>query len=116
MSHSAQPTMTHKVDDHHLIEENQKYFTFNAVAMALAFITMIELVIVYLPIAGWIVFTILTVLSVVKFAAVCWWFMHLRWDKILLTLLFCLGLLLAGGTVIALFFLFQQDPNGAPTF
>ncbi|KAF0094666.1 MAG: hypothetical protein E1N59_1670 [Puniceicoccaceae bacterium 5H] len=115
MSDSNHLTAGHQVDQHHLAEENEKYFTFNTVAMALAFITMTELIIVYLPIHGTIVFTVLTALSIIKFAAVCWWFMHLKWDKALLTMLFCLGLLLAGGTVIALYFLFQPDPNGAPT-
>ena len=89
-------------------------FTFFNVAVALILITAVELVIVYLPIHIFIVFSALAILSLVKFLAVIWWFMHLRWDRALCTILFMIGLLIATGTVTALLFLFEQDPNGAP--
>lgn len=98
----------------HLIEEHKKYFTFFNVALALILITAIEIVIVYLPINKVIVFSALAVLSLMKFMAVIWWFMHLRWDKALCTILFMIGLLVATGTVSALLFLFEADPNGPP--
>ena len=98
----------------HLVQEHKKYFTFFNVAMALIFITAIEIVIVYLSISQFIVLSALAILSLMKFLAVIWWFMHLRWDKALCTILFMIGLLVATGTVTALLFLFEADPNGAP--
>ena len=102
--------------DHHfhLLEEHKKYFTFFNVAIALILITTVELVIVYLPIHKLIVFCALAVLSMVKFLAVIWWFMHLRWDRMLCTVLFMIGLFIATGTVTALLFLFEMDPSGSP--
>lgn len=100
--------------NHHILTEHQKYFTFFNVALALIAITAVEIVIIYLPFAGWFVLSSLLVLSVVKFLAVIWWFMHLRWDLKLCTGLFMIGLLLATGTVAALLLLFEADPNGTP--
>lgn len=100
----------------HILEEHKKYFTFFNVAMALILITAIEIVIVYIPIHPFIVFSSLAILSLAKFLAVIWWFMHLRWDRMLCTVLFMIGLLIATGTVTALLFLFEADPNGAPVF
>ena len=98
----------------HILEEHKKYFTFFNVAMALILITAVEIVIVYIPIHPVIVFSALAILSLAKFLAVIWWFMHLRWDRMLCTVLFMIGLLIATGTVTALLFLFEADPNGAP--
>lgn len=99
---------------HHVIEEHKKYFTFFNLALALIAITAVELVVVYVPLPFWIVISSLIILSAVKFAGVVWWFMHLRWDRIFLTLLFILGLAMAFGTVIALLLLFPTAPGGVP--
>ena len=100
--------------DHHIDAEHKKYFTFFNVAMALILVTAIELVIIYLPIHIAIVYSLLVILSLGKFLAVIWWFMHLRWDRMLCTILFMIGLLIAAGTVTALLLLFHADPNGSP--
>jgi cytochrome c oxidase subunit 4 len=100
--------------DPHLKEEHAKYFTFFNVAMAMVLITAIEIVIIYLPLHSFIIFSSLMILSLVKFLAVIWWFMHLRWDRALCTILFMIGLFIATGTVTALMFLFEQDPSGSP--
>ncbi|HKJ90187.1 MAG TPA: cytochrome C oxidase subunit IV family protein [Oceanipulchritudo sp.] len=100
--------------DPHLKEEHAKYFTFFNVAMAMILITAVEIVIIYIPVHTVIVFSSLMVLSLVKFLAVIWWFMHLRWDRALCTILFMIGLFIATGTVTALMFLFEQDPSGSP--
>jgi cytochrome c oxidase subunit IV len=55
-----------------------------------------------MPLALWLIITVLMVLSVVKFLCVIFIFMHLRWDKAFCTILFFIGLVLAGGTVGAL--------------
>lgn len=98
----------------HLIEEHKKYFTFFNLSIALILITAVELVIVYIPLNPSLVLWSLVVMSLIKFFGVIWWFMHLRWDLILCTLVFLSGLIVAGGTVTALMLLFQQDPSGAP--
>jgi hypothetical protein len=100
--------------DSHLAEEHQRYFTFFNLSVALILITAVELVIVYVPINPVFVMTSLVVMSGFKFLAVIWWFMHLRWDLILCTVLFMIGLFIATGTVTALMFLFEADPSGAP--
>jgi cytochrome c oxidase subunit 4 len=98
----------------HILEEHKKYFTFFYVAIALILITAVEIVIVYIPINKFVVLASLGVLSLTKFLAVIWWFMHLRWDKALCTVLFMIGLLIATGILAALLFLFEVDPNGSP--
>ena len=71
--------------------------------------TTISLVIIFIPIAAWIQYTTLAVLSLVKFLAVIFYFMHLRWDKPFCTILFFIGLILGGGTAGALLLLFSED-------
>lgn len=82
--------------------ENEKYHTFVNLALGLAAITGIELVLVYLPFHPVFITTTLVALSVFKFVAVVAWFMHLIYDKLLLTLVFGAGFSIALGTVIAL--------------
>lgn len=98
----------------HIVEEHKKYFTFFNLSIALIAITGIELVIIYVPINKWFVLSSLVVLSTVKFIGVIWWFMHLRWDRALCTIIFLIGLVLATGTVTALMLLFGRDPEGPP--
>ena len=100
--------------DPHLVEEHKKYFTFFHLSVALVLITMIEIVIIYVPLNQAFIFWSLVVLSGMKFVGVIWWFMHLKWDKILLTMLFIIGLFLATGTVTALMFLFETAEGGVP--
>lgn len=85
--------------------ENDKYHTFVNLAIALAAITGIELVLVYLPFNVILVTSLLVGLSLFKFVAVIAWFMHLIYDRLMLTLVFGAGLAIATGTVIALLFL-----------
>ena len=53
--------------------------------------------------------TSLVILSIVKFLFVIFYFMHLRWDKAFCTILFFIGLVLAGGTVWALLRIFSME-------
>jgi hypothetical protein len=78
--------------------------------MLLAVITGVEIVAIYLPFAKWLIVTTLVVLSTVKFLFVIFYFMHLRWDKPFCTILFFIGLVLAGGTMWALLTLFASRP------
>lgn len=100
--------------EQYIIEESKKYFTFFNLSIFLISVTAIELVIIYLPVMTWIVYSSLVILSILKFAAVVWWFMHLRWDRMLCTVLFLMGIVLALGTSTALLLLFDVSPTGPP--
>ena len=88
-----------------------KVHLFVQIAMILAVITGSEIVIVYMPIGHWLVFSLLALLSAVKFMFVIFLFMHLRWDKAFCTILFFIGLILAGGTMAALLALFRAEDS-----
>lgn len=85
--------------------EHRRYYTFINLALTLGVITGIEIVIISLPFPKWVSTTGLVVLSTTKFGAVIFWFMHLLYDKKLLTLLFLAGMAIALGTAAALVFL-----------
>jgi cytochrome c oxidase subunit 4 len=95
-------------DDSHDVSKYQIYVQ---IAMLLAVITGVEIIGVYLPFAKWLIITMLVVLSTVKFMFVIFYFMHLRWDKPFCTILFFIGLVLAGGTMWALLTLFAVEAS-----
>lgn len=90
-----------------LKDENQKYHTFINLGLFLAALTGIEIVIIFFPWDPWLIFWGLMILSVIKFICVVAWFMHLIYDKLVTTILFSAGLVIATGTVIALLALFN---------
>jgi cytochrome c oxidase subunit IV len=103
---SAAPAPAHGHD----LEQN-KFWIFVQIAMLLAVITGLELVTVYLPFMKWLLVSALVILSTVKFMFVIFYFMHLRWDKAFCTILFFIGLILAGGTMWALLKLFGAEAS-----
>ena len=103
------PATTAPSSDHAL--EQNKFWIFVQIAMLLAVITGLELVTVYMPFLKWILISALVVLSTVKFMFVIFYFMHLRWDKAFCTILFFIGLILAGGTMWALLKLFGAEAS-----
>ena len=105
---SAPASDTAAPDAGHALEQS-KFWFFVQIAMLLAVITGLELVTVYLPFMKWLLVAVLVVLSTVKFMFVIFYFMHLRWDKAFCTILFFIGLVLAGGTMWALLKLFSTD-------
>ena len=79
-----------------VLEESKRFFTFFNLSMILVAITGIEIVIIYVEtFEGSAIISVLFATSILKFVGVVWWFMHLRWDKILNTMLFVLGLVIA---------------------
>ena len=87
-------------------EESKRFFTFFNLSMALTAITGLEIVIIYVQVfEGSSIIGILFATSIVKFFGVIWWFMHLRWDKILNTVLFLMGLVIALGTFFAVIYM-----------
>ena len=86
--------------------EESKFAAYVQIAMLLAVITGVEIAVIGLPFAKWLLVTTLVVLSTVKFMYVIFFFMHLRWDKAFCTILFFIGLVIAGATMWALLQLF----------
>jgi len=99
------------ITQEHADQDDGKFHLFVQIAMILAIITGVEIVLIYLPFAKWFIVTSLMLLSVVKFLMVIFWFMHLKFDKIFCTVLFFIGLVLAGGTVGALMLLFSVEDS-----
>lgn len=88
-----------------------KFHLFVQLAMILAVITGLELLIIYIPLPIGLIITVLLGLSIVKFLCVIFIFMHLRWDKVFCTVLFFIGLVMAGGTVGALLLIHGADAS-----
>ena len=86
---------------------DNKFAAYVQIAMLLAVITGVEIAVIGLPFAKWLLVTTLVVLSTVKFMFVIFYFMHLRWDKVFCTILFFIGLIIAGATMWALIKLFS---------
>jgi cytochrome c oxidase subunit 4 len=105
------PASSHTLPSSGHAAETSKFWIFVQIAMLLAVITGLELVTVYLPFVTWLLVGTLIVLSTVKFMFVIFYFMHLRWDKAFCTILFFIGLVLAGGTMWALLKLFGAEAS-----
>jgi cytochrome c oxidase subunit 4 len=89
----------------HLIDEshNSTHFTdkqYVIVALILAGITALEVTLSYVDVGAWFL-PLLLVLMVVKFFAVVMYFMHLKFDNRIFSVLFYMGLFLAVGVYIA---------------
>ena len=85
------------------------------IAIILAVITAVEVVTYYVTAIGDMLVPILLVLSAIKFAMVVMWFMHLKFDNKLFSVLFIGGLVLAGLVLLALLLLFILSGNMAGT-
>lgn len=97
----------------HDAPQESKFHLLVQMAMILAFITGMEVVLIYLPLPKAVIIAGLMVLLTVKFILGIWLFMHLKWDKLFCTVLFLIGLALAGGTVAALLAMFN-DADSVP--
>ena len=104
-AHPASPAHGH---DHS--SDDNKFQIYVQIAMLLAVLTGVEIVGIYVPFAKWFIVATLIILSAVKFLFVIFYFMHLKWDKPFCTIMFFIGLVLAGGTMWALLHIFAvQD-------
>lgn len=77
-----------------------------AVAGILTIITLVEVGVFYVPALQSVLAPILLTLSAAKFALVVMFYMHLKTDHKLFTLVFTLPLLIAVGVILALLVLF----------
>ena len=80
--------------------------TYWLVALILAIITLLEVAVFYIPFLRPAVAPILLVLSATKFALVTMFFMHLRYDRPILTVILSTGLMVAAAIILALMLLF----------
>lgn len=89
-------------------DEHASRGTYWLVALVLAIITLLEVAVFYLPFLAGILAPVLIVLSAAKFTLVVMFFMHLKYDKPILTGVFLGGLLVATVIVLALMILFGK--------
>jgi cytochrome c oxidase subunit IV len=93
-------------------EESKRFFTFFNLSMILVAITGVEIVIIYVQtFEGSSIIGILFTTSILKFVGVIWWFMHLKWDKFLNTVLFLMGLVIALVTFFAVIYMADTHPE-----
>lgn len=95
----------------HDAPQESKFHLLVQMAMLLAFMTAMEVMLVYLPLAKGIIITGLMTLLTIKFILGIFLFMHLKWDKLFCTILFLIGLVLAGGTAAALLAMFADHDS-----
>jgi len=104
-------THVEPVEDHHEAHENRDKL-YVIIALVLGGLTVIEVLTYAVPDLfggkGSVFMTIaLLVLMAIKFWIVAWFFMHLKFDKRLLTVVFYAGLILAVSVYIAVFAAFR---------
>lgn len=80
--------------------------TYWLVALILAIITLLEVAVFYVPAIRPVIVPVLLVLSGAKFVLVVAFFMHLKYDRPVLTRVFAGGLLVATLIILALMLLF----------
>jgi cytochrome c oxidase subunit 4 len=87
--------------------------TYLTVAGVLTVITLVEVGVFYVPTFHPVLAPILLTLSALKFSLVVMFYMHLKSDHRLFTMLFSVPLLIAVGVGVSLLFLFGVFATGA---
>lgn len=101
---SAQQVAPH---EHEELEHHPGPRQYVMVAVVLGVVTAIEVAIFYIEAVQSVIVPLLVVLSLIKFALVALWFMHLKFDSRLFMRLFVAGLVIAGvvfAVVLTIFF------------
>ena len=88
--------------------------TYIRVALILAIITIVEVIIYYIPAVRGVLVPALIILSVAKFLMVVGIFMHLRFDHRLYRFMFAAGLVVTLSVYIALLAMVWTSPYWAP--
>jgi cytochrome c oxidase subunit 4 len=87
--------------------------TYWLIAVILGIITMLEVAVFYVPLLHEVIVPILLVLSTAKFVLVAMFFMHLKFDRPILTTLFAGGIVVATVIILAMMLLFGTIGPGA---
>ncbi|MSP78992.1 MAG: cytochrome C oxidase subunit IV [Dehalococcoidia bacterium] len=104
MAHGNSPAAAHHSGE----RQHPTPATYAKIATTLVLITMLEVGIFYVQALHSVVIPIFFILSVIKFALVVMFYMHLRFDARLLAWVFVGGLVLALAVVTALIGLFHK--------
>jgi cytochrome c oxidase subunit 4 len=97
----------------HVPKSHASKSTYWLIAVILGILTMLEVAVFYVPLLHSVIVPILLVLSAAKFALVAMFFMHLKFDKPILTTLFTGGIIVATGIILAMMLLFGAIGSGA---
>src|SRR5688500_6937579 len=100
--HAAEPTGHGHAEPLHEEEAHASNQTYIKVAIILAIITLVEVIIYYLPSVRPVLIPELIVLSLAKFVMVVGFFMHLRYDNRMYRFMFAAGLIVTLGVYLAL--------------
>jgi cytochrome c oxidase subunit 4 len=87
--------------------------TYWLIALVLGILTLLEVAVFYVPLLHSVIVPMLLVLSSAKFALVAMFFMHLKFDKPVLTTVFAGGLVVATAIILAMMLLFGTIGPGA---
>ena len=116
---TAEPVSTGVIDG--AVEEHSRDRQYVLIALFLGALTLIEIATYAKPkFAAWGwgdkagLITVLMILMAVKFWTVAYFFMHLKFDKAILTRVFYAGLLLAVGVYVAILTMFNLWYPGHP--
>ena len=82
--------------------------TYVLIAVVLAILTAIEVMVFYLEAMAPVLLTTLLVLMIVKFALVAMFFMHLKFDSRILSVVFAWGIFIAVSIILALLAVFGK--------
>tara|TARA_B110000263_G_scaffold23076_1_gene17926 strand:- start:2416 stop:2712 length:297 start_codon:yes stop_codon:yes gene_type:complete len=86
--------------------EHPSSLKYVVIAIILSIVTALEVAVVYIEVLSPVLLPLLGILSVGKFIVVVGYYMHLKFDNKLFTLLFATGLILAVYILTALMVLF----------
>lgn len=92
----------HSGEEHHSSQDHPTPRFLVNVAVILAIITAVEVALHYIDAVDPVLVPLLVILSSVKFVAVIWYFMHLKWDDRRLTWVFASGMAVALAVYLAL--------------
>lgn len=87
--------------------------TYWLIAVILGIITMLEVAVFYVPLLHSVIVPVLLVLSAAKFILVAMFFMHLKFDRPILTTVFAGGIVVATVIILAMMLLFGTIGSGA---
>ena len=111
MSTDTQPEHTPHVVEHHDSHDGKEHWSdwqYVQLAIALAIVTAVEVLLTYIrEDMGAFFLPVLLLLMAVKFFAVVMYFMHLKFDNRLFSLMFYMGLFLAVSVYVAALMTFK---------
>ena len=90
--------------EHHVEHEEHAHpgpRVYIQIAIILAVFTAIEVGLSYIDMSKWVIIPALLIVAAIKFAMVAMWYMHLRFDNALFSVMFVGGLALAVGAFVA---------------